>query len=156
MPPIRAKRPEIERFVRGTLGCGCPDEVFRSITVDRRPASATRPSRLQLLVGSRLLIQIVPWPAEQATSRWLETLVSDGRATRDRYGYNRFRLVIVTPADGTVPAGVETVAERFARATTGDDRAHLHVVCADQLPVGLDSLGAVADSRRTGPGTVAK
>ena len=122
---------DIERFVRGTLGCGCPDEVFRTVSVSRLPAVPGRPPVLQLLIGSRLLIHVAAAPAEPSAAGWLEQLATNGRAARDRHGYNRFRLVVVGAAVGTPAAALET---RFARALARDERAHLHVLDAAQLP----------------------
>jgi len=135
---------DIERFVRGTLGCGCPDEVFGSVAVGSLPAAAGRPPRLQLLVGSRLLIHVVAAPTGAAANGWLEALVADGRATRDRHGYKRFRLVVTEPVNGTARPEIDGLAARFARATVGDDRAHLHVLRVDQLPPGFDPSATVA------------
>lgn len=136
MPPAMTHpdRARIEHFVRGTLGCGCPDEVFQSIAISHLPAVAGRPAILQLLVGSRLLIHLVHPPVSQPVNGWIEQLAANGRAMRDRHGYNRFRLVIVSP----VPAeSVRDLKERFARATVGDEKAHLHFVGHDQLPASL-------------------
>jgi hypothetical protein len=124
----------IERFVRGTLGCRCPDEVFQSISIDRLPALAARPPVLQLLVGSRLVIHVVTLPAGAAVNGWLEQLAAQGRATRERHGYNRFRLVVATPEAAPLRADLEA---RFARATGNDDRAHLHLIDPDRLPPAL-------------------
>jgi len=128
-------RGEIERFVRGTLGCSCPDEVFQSIAVSHSPAVAGRPPIVQLLVGSRLLIHVVAPPTEMPGDGWIEQLATNGRAARDRHGYNRFRLVIAT---ATPLAAARELAARFSRAVLGDDKAHLHFVCSDQLPAGLE------------------
>jgi hypothetical protein len=124
----------IEGFVRGTLGCRCPDEVFHSISIARLPALAARPPVLQLLVGSRLLIHIVTLPAGAVVNGWLEQLAAQGRATRDRHGYNRFRLVFVTQAAASLRVDLEA---RFARATGNDARAHLHLIGSDRLPPAL-------------------
>jgi hypothetical protein len=124
---------DVEQFVRGTLGCSCPDEVFRSMSMRRVPSVADRPAHTELLVGSRLLIRVVEAPADPAVSGWLERLVADGQAARDRHGYNRFRLVVVVRAPGG-PNGLEA---RFARAATGDERAHLHLLAEAQLPASL-------------------
>lgn len=126
-----AGQASIERFVRGTLGCGCPDEVFQSIAISRLPAAAGRPPLVQLLVGSRLLIHVVAMPVDTALGDWLEQLAASGRAARDRHGYNRFRLVISSPPSAAPPRGI---AERFARAVTGDAHAHLHLLRTDELP----------------------
>ena len=125
---------DIERFVRGTLGCGCPDEVFRTVSVSRLPAVPGRPSVLQLLIGSRLLIHVAAAPAEPSAAGWLEQLAANGRAVRDRHGYNRFRLVIAAEATGRDAAGLEA---RFARVLARDERAHLHVLEPGQLPEAL-------------------
>lgn len=125
----------IEQFVRVTLGCGCPDEVFRSIVISRLPAVAGRPPIVQLLVGSRLLIHVVAPPAREPANGWIEQLAANGRAARDRHGYNRFRLVVAT---ATPPASTRELADRFARSVTGDDKAHLHFVDRGALPAGLE------------------
>lgn len=128
-------RGDIEHFVRGTLGCGCPDEVFHSIAISQLPGVAGRPPIAQLLVGSRLLIHVLRPPVGQAVNGWIEQLAANGRAARDLHGYNRFRLVIASP---TPPASAREIQERFARAIVGDDRAHLHIIGNDQLPAGLE------------------
>jgi hypothetical protein len=130
-----ADRVSIEHFVRGTLGCGCPDEVFQSIAISHLPAVAGRPPIVQLLVGSRLLIHVVAPPAAIPGNGWIEQLAAHGRAARDRHGYNRFRLVIASPVP---PDSVRDLQERFARAMVGDEKAHLHFVGQDQLPAGLE------------------
>jgi len=145
-----ASQADMEQFVRGTLGCGCPDEVFRSIVVSRLPAVAGRPPILQVLVGSRLLIHVVSPPTLEPPNGWIEQLAAHGRATRDRHGYNRFRLVIASPAP---LASARAFADRFERAVVGDDKAHLHFVGTDQLPAGLEATapqgGVQPDLSRT-------
>ena len=130
-----ANHDSIEHFVRGTLGCGCPDEVFQHLVVSRVPPVAGRPPIVQLLVGSRLLIHVVAPPDGAATNGWIEQLAANGRAARDRHGYNRFRLVIASQAPLT---SARELQERFARTIVGDEKAHLHFVGSDQLPTGLE------------------
>jgi hypothetical protein len=148
-----AGRDSIEHFVRGTLGCGCPDEVFQDVVIDRLPAVAGRPAIVQLLVGSRLLIHVVAPPEGAAVNGWIEQLVSHGRAARDRHGYNRFRLVI---ASQVLPASAREIRDRFARATVGDDKVHLHFVGSDQLPAVLESPAQADPEPPLPPRTVAK
>jgi hypothetical protein len=145
----------VEEFVRGTLGCACPDEVFRSVSISRVPAAAGRPAFTDMLVGSRLLIRVVAMPVEPAASGWLERFAAEGRASRDRHGYNRFRLVIATPAGERTSAGSDGLATRFARVTAGDDRTHLHLLAEDQLPVELRAGPSRGEPAAAG-GTVAK
>jgi hypothetical protein len=134
-------RDSIEHFVRRTLGCSCPDEVFQSIAVSHLPAVAGRPPTVQLLVGSRLLIHVVAPPAAIPGNGWIEQLAAHGRGARDRHGYNRFRLVIASPVP---PDSLRDLQERFARAIVGDEKAHLHFVGQDQLPAGLELPGPAA------------
>jgi len=128
-------RASIEHFVRGTLGCSCPDEVFQHLVVSRLPPIAGRPPILQLQVESRLLIHVVAPPDGATASDWIEQLAANGRTGRDRHGYNRFRLVVASPAPLTSAREIE---ERFARAIVGDEKAHLHFVSSEQLPAGFD------------------
>jgi hypothetical protein len=140
-------RVSIEHFVRSTLGCGCPDEVFQSIVISHLPAAAGHPPIVQLLVGSRLLIHVAASPPGSPADGWIEQLVANGRAIRDRHGYNRFRLVIASPAP---LRSVRDIEERFARAVVGDEKAHLHWVGHEQLPAGLE-LPAPAAQVPAGP-----
>ena len=148
-----ASQADVEHFVRGTLGCGCPDEVFRSIVVSRLPAVAGRPPILQVLVGSRLLIHVVSPPTLEPPNGWIEPLAANGRATRDRHGYNRFRLVVASPAP---LASARAFADRFARAVVGDDKAHLHFIGTDQLPPGLEATAPQGEAQSDFSRTVAK
>ena len=148
-----ADRDSIERFVRGTLGCGCPDEVFQHLVVSRMPPLAGRPPIVQLQVGSRLLIHVVAPPGNAATCSWIEQLAANGRAARDRHGYNRFRLVVASPAP---LSSVRELQERFARAIVGDERAHLHFVGSEQLPAGLELPAQAGPEPPRSPRTVAK
>jgi hypothetical protein len=129
----------IEQFVRGTLGCGCPDEVFRTVSVNHVPTAASRGPFTELELGSRLLIRVVGMPDDPSAAGWLEELASDGRAARDRHGLHRFRLVLAARAGGATTVCQGALATRFARATAGDDRAHLHVLEQGQIPESLSA-----------------
>jgi hypothetical protein len=122
----------IERFVRGTLGCKCPDEVFRQIEVSPLALPDGRGTGRRLVVGDRLLIHIVEAPERLDEPDWLERLAAAGRDERNHRGYNRVRLVVATPTAASDPSALQ---ERFTRALGGDDRAHLHVLAADLLPI---------------------
>ena len=122
----------IERFVRGTLGCQCPDEVFRHVEVGPLPLPAGRGTGRRLVIGDRLLIHIVEAPERLDAPDWLERLAAAGRDERDGRGYNRFRLVVATPTAAGDPSALEG---RFTRVLGADDRAHLHVLPADLLPI---------------------
>jgi len=116
--------------------------------------TADGPPVLQLLIGSRLLIQLVVPPHDATAAGWVERLAAAGRAARDRHGYNRFRLVVVTSPGQALPAGLD---ERFVRLAGTDERIHLHVVAQDHLPEALSRpLAAVSSAVGTTVRTEAK
>lgn len=124
--------PSIESFVRHSLGCGCPDEVFCSIEIEPRKVAGARIVRL--LVGSRLLVYVADARSLLAVPEGLEGVVLEGRSDRERGGFNRFRLVLV---GGSAAAAVDDLRDpvpRFAAVVGNDDRLHLHRVAARDLP----------------------
>lgn len=122
----------IERFVRGTLGCQCPDEVFRKLEVGPLALPGGSGTGRRLVIGDRLLIHVVTASERSELLLRLEELAIAGRDERDRLGFNRFRLVIGMPA---AASDAPSLGQRFSRALDGDDRAHLHVLAADPLPL---------------------
>jgi hypothetical protein len=122
----------IERFVRGTLGCQCPDEVFRHVEADALALPGGGGTGRRLVIGDRLLIHVVDATERPELLLRVEELATAGRDERDRHGYNRFRLVIAMSA---AAGDAASLGQRYSRALNGDDRAHLHVLAADQLPI---------------------
>ncbi len=122
----------IKPFVTGTLGCRCPDHVFEQIEYDE---GTTLPgfdaSLRRLLVGKRLLIYILDTDDRAALRNILPRLVGQGKAERDRNGYNRLRIVVAS----CQPATTAPEAERlFCALPDLDDRIHLHVLCSTSVP----------------------
>lgn len=122
----------IEAFVRDTLGCSCPDEVFRDISVmapDRLMAGAD----IIYAIGGRLLVAVVA-PADcRAIESRLSQMVAQGKRHRDTHGFNRLRLVVATD-DAEAAAGLRSC---FAALPAIDDRTHLHVIEPEQVPRGV-------------------
>lgn len=117
--------PAIARFVRETLGCACPDEVFAEIA-DSGPGDPRR-----IAVGGRLLVYLVSPPPGGLTADRLDGYLSRGRQERDALGFARFRLVIA--ANGPM-ADLAALELAFERLRAGDGCLHLHLVPADTLP----------------------
>jgi hypothetical protein len=118
-------------FVRGTLGCRCPDDAFRSIEIEAGDDPHGMPHFTRLVIGNRLLVYVMRAHAGPDWTSLVPALVRTGCAERDRRGFNRFRLVVPsTDAAATEHA----VKASFANAVEVDDRAHLHVVPEDDLP----------------------
>ncbi len=130
-----ADRQAIEHFVRGTLGCGCPDEVFNSITIERPGGPDPLAQCVRLLVGNRLLIYVIEARDVEQVQAAVSVLAPRGLEERDRIGLNRFRLVVA--ADCPAPSVVTAVSSGFSDAIEQDHRAHLHVIAAELVPASL-------------------
>jgi hypothetical protein len=121
----------LARFVRDVLGCGCPEEILRSITVDRGrlvPGLDVEVTRLD--VGGRLLVWVVPAARLKPLPSVVAAAVPAGVEERDRRACHRFRLVLAA-AD---PAAIDQPArEAFAACKQVDDRVHLHIVPLDEV-----------------------
>jgi hypothetical protein len=121
----------IEQFIRETLGCQCPDEVFGSISLDHPGAADGAIPYTRLIVGNRLLIYILDAASSRVADGALADLVARGCRERIEHRYNRFRLVIARDEPDSVAAGTRHV---FERATGQDEHAHLHCVRPELLP----------------------
>lgn len=123
---------EVIRFIRHTLGCGCPPEVFARIDVHLQPAAfAGLAVDASIDIGGRLLVLVAGAAAHSGTSRTWTDLVSRGREIRDARGFNRLRLVIA--ASGSAAAD-EELHTRFQELAGDDDRLHLHVLGPKEVP----------------------
>jgi hypothetical protein len=134
LPMNPADRPSIERFVRATLGCKCPDEVFQSINVERAPTSRNALPHTRLVIGDRLLIHVFEAPSVKATAAAVSILATQGCAERDAKHYNRYRLVIASDYPTELLSAAKT---SFASVAGDDNHAHLHILATDQLPDAL-------------------
>ena len=132
MPTLPTNTASIQHFVRGTLGCKCPDAVFKAITISREQDPDTNTPYVRLVIGDRLLIYILDTRHTKKRSTAITALTTRGRTERDTAGLNRFRLVLASehPTQAQAQASV-TDAPGY------DDRTHLHVIATDQLPDAL-------------------
>ena len=127
---------EIKQFVRETLGCTCPDEVFQHIDC-RADVKASDAILLdyEINVGNKLLIFVVTIDGLESLSPLISQVVWEGINKRDRENFNRFRLVLLTQR----PTDVAEEAFAIFRSLGADEKAHLHVVandgpfCSDQV-----------------------
>jgi hypothetical protein len=129
----RPAAPELVRFVRDTLGCGCPDEV-----VSRTVVEVATDGVRGLDVGGRLLVRVLPAADRdrlitdfpESVERWL--------SERDRRGFRRLRLVAV---DDEPAAVAEVLEAMLAAIVADDDRVAVHVVSSEVLPAVLTADG---------------
>ncbi|HYQ73191.1 MAG TPA: hypothetical protein VET88_14825 [Gammaproteobacteria bacterium] len=123
----RAACSRVEDFVRETLGCGCPSDVFEDVLLESGPAGFPGiPGTRLLAIGGRLLVLLVDGDAAGMTAAQINALLRRGRELRDSGGFNRFRLVITTAERraATAPQGV----------VMDDERLHLHFIATARLP----------------------
>ncbi len=114
---------KIKSFVQDTLGCRCPEEVFRSIdyrSYVRLGDDVTL--TCAITIGGRLLIYVIEKDAG-LDDALLAFLVAKGKKERDSRGLNRFRLVVATDDAATK----EGLMHRFEELQDKDENVHLHV-----------------------------
>jgi hypothetical protein len=121
----------IELFVRGTLGCRCPEEVFSDITIAHERNTDSGVTYTRLVLGNRLLVYVLDAQHSSALRADVAMLTTRGCADRNSNHLNRFRLVLTADRLRETQAEVDTT---FSAAAGHDDHAHLHVVATDQLP----------------------
>ncbi len=114
----------IIKFVRNTLGCKCPDEIFDRIEC-RDDDSDTDPYTRSITLGERLLVYIWETNDPSLVEAKLPAMLLCGKNERDRRGLNRFRAVIATDDVD----GIDSIAQRLFRDFSDkDEKVHLHVV----------------------------
>ena len=129
MMEINFNQPELKAFIRDTLGCGCPEEVFEKLVCRRESLAGMEGTSVD--VGGRLLVFMTCFDGKADAGKTLGSLLEAGRARRDAGGFNRVRLVLLT-------AGAENLADNlqqlFNKMVEGDEKAHLHVLQPAQVP----------------------
>jgi hypothetical protein len=119
---------DLQRFVRGTLGCKCPDDVFQSVAIDYHE------DHTRLVIGNRLLIYVTQVETEPLPGKAVSRLVERGLADRNSQRLNRLRLVI---AHTQPPLDHADAKAAFNEVVGDDDRAYLHFIATEQLPAEL-------------------
>ena len=122
-------RQQIKHFVRESLGCTCPEDVFENIRVADHSEHFTSASIIYE-IGERLLVAVLIPADWRDTARHLGQLVDAGMQYRDQHGYNRFRLVIAT-LDGDA---ITRLQSDFDALMQKDEKVHLHVIKPELLP----------------------
>jgi hypothetical protein len=122
----------IKKFIKETLGCSCPDEVFEHIELERS-LHLTDDILLdaKINVGNRLLVYVLEVNDRDFPENKLYTITSSGKEERDRRGFNRFRLVFAGKKDEEFEQMSLAI---FNGLKDMDDRVHLHIV--DDVPWG--------------------
>ncbi len=123
---------KIEKFVRETLGCTCPSEVFEFIELERNPVRFGNLQQGYLLsIGKKLLIYVIEVKDLALLKVKLKQIFRWGCKRRDAEGFNRFRLVVTT---AEIEPTRQMLLQQFDALIDTDERLHLHVITPDQLP----------------------
>ena len=125
MEKVRAQK--IKSFVQDVLGCGCAEEVFRTIELKPDVYGNTPYDRIN--IGNRLLVYIFRDLEPGFIRNELAGVARAGKKERDGAGFNRFRLALadVSPADR------RTAKQMFEGLDFLDDRMYLHFVKKGQV-----------------------
>ncbi len=129
----------IKFFIQKTLGCECPEEVFRSI--DCRSKVLLQGDAFvstALIVGDRLLIYVVDTDYNTLDAEHVALYIAEGKKERDRKELNRFRLVIATDT----ASAKQRLKNVFQALNNEDEKVHLHVISREEnifAEVGLRS-----------------
>ena len=124
----------IKEFVRKTLGCNCPEEVFQYI--DCRTFSGIGGNILpayEINIGNRLLIFAAEIDEVDSLRHVLSKLVQAGVNKRNEQKFNRFRLVLLSDRD----VDINQHASEIFNSLPTDEKVHLHVINKDDFPVNL-------------------
>jgi hypothetical protein len=120
----------IVAFVKNTLGCNCPDEVFSLIECQTGILCSGIVLDMKINVGNRLLIYIGKVNDPDTLRRMLPVLVTAGKKERDGAGFNRFRLVLA--ADDI--NAIEKEAKKIFNTLNEDEKIYLHTLPGKSIP----------------------
>ena len=121
----------IKHFIKDQLGCGCPDDVFLSIQLTRKPdCFNSLPVESLLEVGGRLLVAIGEEGNWHRLHDNLEQIIHTGISFRDDNGFNRFRLVVPTEEEEVR----KTIHQAFDSLASKDEKIHIHFVTLNEIP----------------------
>lgn len=121
----------IKTFVQKTLGCGCPEEVFKYIDCQFNIKIDDIVLSSKINIGNRLLIYVVNVNDQNSVKNILSFLVNTGKNERDNLNFNRFRLVLVTDR----LSEIKETAEIIFKTISEDEKVHLHIIDKKNVPI---------------------
>jgi len=120
---------KIKVFVQKTLGCGCPEEVFKYIDCRSNILLNNILLSNRINIGNKLLIFVVEASNFDSLEETLISLVDAGIKERDSGKFNRVRLVIAVDNPSVFTRHVYDIFDTLAK----DERVHLHIVHKEEI-----------------------
>ncbi|MBN1533500.1 MAG: hypothetical protein JXA20_12600 [Spirochaetes bacterium] len=121
-------------FIKETLGCQCPDEVFQNVEVEEnRRLNIDIRLRYRINVGNRLLVYVVEVNDESFVHARLLELIFFGRDEKEQKKFNTFRLVLASPEVEGVRGIAESMFSDLDKVMDLGDSIHLHVVSPGEI-----------------------
>jgi hypothetical protein len=125
----------IKTFVKQTLGCTCPEEVFNHIECKSNiKLNDNIVLSNKINIGGRLLIYVIEVSNTDSIKYILPSLISTGKEERDRLNFNRFRLVLAVDNLNEIKHVVDFIFKPINK----DERIHLNIVRKDDFRVFLN------------------
>jgi hypothetical protein len=132
-PMTTEQTSRLQNFIRSTLGCGCPDDVLEWIQCTRTELTQEEDTRITRIdVGGRLLVYVleIEGPDRRAEEA-LPAVVAAASVDRATSCFNRLRVVVAIDDLEEARPRLERI---FNDSAPADDKVHLHVVRATDLP----------------------
>lgn len=123
---------QVEDFVRKSLGCNCPQEVFEYI--DNQSSVKIDENIIldyEINIGNRLLIFAAGIDKIDSLETVIIKLIQTGMKKRNEKKFNRFRLVLLT-------TGINDIAEKaqeIFNSVISDEKIHLHIIDKADFPI---------------------
>ncbi|MBN2314171.1 MAG: hypothetical protein JXM79_09595 [Sedimentisphaerales bacterium] len=115
----------IKSFIRDTLGCNCPEEVFQHIeSTENVLIQENLRMTHRIDVGGRLLIYIYNVERSTEIVEDMIKLILHGQKVKKADGYNRFRLVLVSDDK----EGIDRKTTQTFDELQKDENIHLHII----------------------------
>ena len=117
-------------FIKNTLGCRCPEEVFENIDVKFIRPIENVGEFARVVVGNTLLVYVYCDGQLGDVISSIEQTTNKGRDDRNKNKYNRFRLVLPDSLGKNV---IEEAKVNFVSEFQFDEKLNLHFVDSNQL-----------------------
>jgi len=118
---------ELKKFIQHTLGCGCPEDVFKKIDYEKNQSDVWDG---RINVGDRLLVYIVNVDSEDDVSKTIIQAMESGVTERNDKNFNRFRLVLVASNRECISSSAQ---KTFCASNLFDEKTHLHLLSENDI-----------------------